>query len=420
MLSRLFVFLFALTLTAAAQTYTPKTIRFEGAQNQDASQLLSLTGWKIGGPITKQEIEAGLQKLADTGSFTDINWHADNAALVITLTAAAGSVDLPVRFTNFVWWTPQDLERQVEARVPLYHGELTETGTLTTQVEAALTAIAQEKGIAITVAAIGPRDPTAQHGTLALSIDHPSIVFGDLQIADAKPAFGPTVADFKKGLRNQDFDVAMTAGTIRADGTDIFHNAGYLDVTIDPPVFSPPHAISNGYTVDATATVHPGELYRVTALNLPNPAPPFSEADLRKLADLKVGDPASPMGLDISTKQASFAYQGRGYLDADAISSTTIDNVTHGVSYAINITRGDLYHLASVDLSAAPKLQQSLARDPHLAPGAVADAHVMQTIRQALTEENLLRSFRVNSRRNRAAHTLDIVLVPAESHSPGS
>jgi hypothetical protein len=35
-----------------------------------------------------------------------------------------------VRFANFVWWQPAELEKLVEARVPLFHGELPINGSL--------------------------------------------------------------------------------------------------------------------------------------------------------------------------------------------------------------------------------------------------------------------------------------------------
>lgn len=401
----------ALTRPMGAQTYNPKAIHFEGSPGLDPIDLLRVSGLHAGAPLTKAEIEAGLQKLADTGSFTQISYTVNDTALTITLTSAAGAQALPVRFTNFVWWQPAELEHAVEARVPLYHGELALTGSLTDPVKAALVALAREKGLDIIVSADRSSDPVTHQQTVAFSIQQPSIRFGTLHIDAVRPAFGPTTDDFIAGLRGQDFDSALTAFTITHDGANIFRNAGFLDAAVDPPVFSPPRAEGTNYAVDATATVRRGELYRVAQLQILT-QPPLSESDLRKISDLKTGDPASPMGLLISSQRIARAFQDRGYLTADAQTSSTIDHVAHSVAYAISVTPGPLFHLAHIDASAMPQaVQSALAHDRRLAPGSVADAQLLSALREDCTKENI-HSLSFSRLLDRNAHTVTYELQP--------
>ncbi|HEY5382602.1 MAG TPA: POTRA domain-containing protein [Acidobacteriaceae bacterium] len=412
---------FALAHPASAQTYTPKAIHFEGSPGLDPADLLRLSGLREGVPLTRAEIEAGLQKLADTGSFTDIGYTVNNTALTVKLTTAAGSQMLPVRFANFVWWQPEELERAVEARVPLYHGELALTGSLTDLVKAALVALAHDKGLNITVDAERSTDPATQKKAIAFSIEQPSIRFGTLHIDAAQPAFGPTTGDLIGGLRGQDFDSSLASFTITHDGADIFHNAGFLDAVVDPPVFSAPHSEGAAFTIDATATVHRGELYRITQLQLAA-QPPLAESDLRKLSDLKTGAPASPMGLTISGQRIALAYQSLGYLTADAHTASTIDNVGHAATYAISVTPGPLFHLARIDASALPEAAQSrLAHDSRLTPGVVADAHLFGAILEDFQKANL-HAPSLDRRLDRAAHTVTLVLqsgtAPRVPHQP--
>jgi hypothetical protein len=400
---------FALAHPVPAQTYTPKAIHFEGSPGLDSAALLQLSGLHEGVPLTKAEIEAGLQKLADTGSFTTLSYVVNDTALIIKLTTAAGGQMLPVRFTNFVWWQPEELERAVEARVPLYHGELALTGSLTDSVKSALVALAHDKGLTITVDAERSADPVTRHPTIAFSIEQPSIRFGTLHIDAARPAFGPSTADLIGGLRGQDFDSALASFTITHDGADIFRNAGFLDATVDPPVFSAPRLEGTGYTIDASATVHRGELYRITALQL-TAAPPLSESDLRKISDLKSGDPASPMGLLISSQRIARAYQSKGFLAADAQTSSTLDNVGHTAAYAISPTPGPLFHLARLDASAMPEtLQTALARDHRLAPGSIADAHLFGAIQEDCSK-SAGHFVSIDRHLDRAAQTVTLVI----------
>src|SRR5581483_5777347 len=103
----------------------------------DSAELLQQTGWHQGVPITKAEVEAGMQKLADTGAFTGLSYVVNDTALTVKLTSPAGSQALPVRFSNFVWWQPDQVRMLVEARVPLSRGDLVLTGRLADEVQTA-------------------------------------------------------------------------------------------------------------------------------------------------------------------------------------------------------------------------------------------------------------------------------------------
>jgi hypothetical protein len=128
-----------------AQTYRPKEIRIEGADSMDKAELLQTAGFRVGVPITKEEIEAGLQRLGDTGMFTGIGYTVGPAALVVKLTPSAYAQLMPVRYINFVWWKPGELTPLIQARVPLYTGKLPQSGSLMNQVEVVLVALLREK-----------------------------------------------------------------------------------------------------------------------------------------------------------------------------------------------------------------------------------------------------------------------------------
>jgi outer membrane protein assembly factor BamA len=140
------LFFCVLSQAALAQTYTPKQILIKGADGMDTQQLIDITALKPG-PMTRQEIKAAMQRLADTGFFTDLNYTVSSDALILTLTPSSSAQFVPVRYTNFVWWTPSELTTLIQARVPLYQGKLSLKGSMLDQVEAALVAILKQKGI---------------------------------------------------------------------------------------------------------------------------------------------------------------------------------------------------------------------------------------------------------------------------------
>jgi outer membrane protein assembly factor BamA len=179
-------------LPALSQTYTPKQILIKGADGMDTQQIIGITALKPGS-MTKQDIEAALQRLADTGLFNDLNYTVSSDALVVTVTPSAAAQLVPVRFTNFIWWTPSELNVLIQARVPLYQGKLSLKGSMIEQVEAALVAILKQKGIDAEVTPI----EGISGNSLALAISRPSIVLGNIDVQGSLPTVASKLADIK-------------------------------------------------------------------------------------------------------------------------------------------------------------------------------------------------------------------------------
>jgi len=411
-LLRSFALLAALSpaLPVVAQTYTPKTIRIEGATGMDTDQLLGIANLKPG-TLSKEQIEGALQRLGDTGMFTDLSYTVSSEALVFKVTAPATSRSLPVRYANFVWWRPEELEKLVEARVPIFQGKLPFSGTLTEQVEAALTALLGEKGIDAKVEAVQSTDVAGGPVTgVALTITRPEILVGQTHVEGASPAFTAKLDVMGRSIAGQDFGIEETSRTIRQRLSDIYEDAGYLDVANDPPSFAPPRKDMDRFLIDATVVVHPGEMYRITQIDLPA-VPPVSAAELAKAAGIKTGDPAGAAALRLAKGELAKAYQDRGYLDAFATEETNKDSAAHTVVYSFHFTPGEVYHLAGVDATALPPdVQKTFANDPELRPGVVASAEMKQEVFQILHEKNLLQSVKVQMDTDSAQRTLKVVL----------
>ena len=84
---------------ASAQTYDPKSIRFvstDPSQHLDSAELLRISGLQQGVALTKEEIDAALQKLGDSGAFIDLSYTVNATALTIKLTPAPGGEPLAV------------------------------------------------------------------------------------------------------------------------------------------------------------------------------------------------------------------------------------------------------------------------------------------------------------------------------------
>jgi outer membrane protein assembly factor BamA len=399
-------------LTAPAQTYTPKTIRVDAPSTVDTAEALRIAALPTNVPLTKQQIEAALQRIANTGLFSDVGYTVNATELVIKLTPSASSQLQPAHFSNFVWWQPAELESLLEAAVPGYHGQLPVAGTLTDQVKAALVALLHAKGVDATVDA---HENGFSADSVTLSIVSPAIVIGDVQFQNSLPALRPQITTLQHRLHGQDFDIAESTKTVQDSVNDIYENAGYLAVDTSAPTYSAPHKDLLTYAVDLSSTITPGDIYHVANLHI-NAQPPVSQADLAKAANIKPGDVASLAAQRLALSEMQQVYASQGYFDAKVLFTLHQDNGVHTVEYACNFVPGEIYHFASIDTSALALDQQAaFARAFTVAPGAIANADLRAAVSKALQSLHLTFPVGLNMVADSKNHTVKIVLKTSAS-----
>ncbi len=416
---RLRHFFLALVLTAeaAAQTYKPKQIRLEGADGLDKADILHTLNLKEGTAMSKTEIETALQRLADSGAFTDVSYTVNDSTLIITLKPAEGAQALPVRFSNFVWWQPAELEALVEKRVPLFHGKLPLTGELTKEVIAALSALVAEKGVPDAKISAGLSTSEGSGNgvsSIALTITSPQIILGDIKLLGAAPNVRSQLDVVSSKLAGQEFDSVESAAAIRNSIADTHKNVGYLDAAVDAPEFGAPHLDMLSYEVDASVLVHPGELYHVSSLDL-NVPPPVTSEEAARVTGLRVGQAAGAMYFKIAAESLARAYASHGFLETHITAASDHNKANHTVAYRFSIDPGVLDHVTSINGSALSLEQrETFAEQFQGKPGAPADAAMVQEILRVLHAMHAEKSIHISQRLNRKTHTVEILLEPVK------
>ena len=379
----------ALPRPVVAQTYNPKSIRFvstDPSQHLDTDELLRISGLQQGVPLTKDEIEAALQKLGDSGAFADLSYTVNEAALTIKLTPAPGGQPLPVRFVNFAWWSQDELLKILEQRIPLFHGTLPLQGNQTGEVEDALVALLGEKGVpdARVTALPSSNSPGDPMNAVALSISSPAILVGQIHFDGAVPTVAEKLTTLAHALADRNFDLREVNTTIHDSTQAIFEDAGYLDARQDPLVFTPPRKDLGGYVVDVQVPMHPGPLYHIGSIAI-HPEPPLTDSDLRVVLPFKTGDPASAADVRTAVSALAHVYGDHGFLQARASANLDKNVSNHTVDYSFTFSPGAQFHLASIDASALPtELQQEFSGLWHVAPGALVDKGFQANLRDTL------------------------------------
>jgi outer membrane protein assembly factor BamA len=140
---------------------------------------------------------------------------------------------------------------------------------------------------------------------------------------------------------------------------------------------------------------------------------PLSQSEANTAAGIKSGEIASAVALRVADGEIAKAYGDHGYRGARVTHQSTLDHAAHTASYTFAIVPGDIYHLASVDISAlTPEQQAAFTNSFHTAPGAIADISVNRDIAKAVFGMNGSKSITISMNIDNANHTVKIVLKP--------
>ena len=358
--------------TARAQ-YSIATVTFHHPGPYTIPELLAASGLEPGQALMNDSLGNAAQRLLNTGLFSDatIDYTSTGKARDIVVDLKPIPLDklLPASFENFVWFTPDELTAGIHAHVPLYRGVASDAGTLPDDIHSALQQMLTAKGItAILSHAI--IEPTNLHPQLTVDfkVDTPHIVLAKADITGIPDALQPDTLHSLQRLEGEPYNEGLTSVTIEDTILAPAHAAGYLNAKLTD-IQRSPTPTANGLAVTYTATLVPGDAYKVSTVTW-NPTPLYSAADFARDAKLHPGDPASNSALRDTETPISNAYLLQGYMDVYILPHPILDAATHTVAYTLTVTPGNVYHLHSLNVTGlSPQARAVLDADLHLKPG---------------------------------------------------
>jgi outer membrane protein insertion porin family len=355
-----------------AQNYTPQKLLFTGADNYKTADLVAVTGLTPGKPVTAAEIDVAMQHLVDTGLFREMRYTVDGKALTFALTEVASDQLLPARYTNLVWWKPEELTPLVHARIPLFTGSVPVTGTMKEQIAAALSALVLEKGVKADVTSlVYSKSLGGANLGLGFSISQPVVEIGEVRVDGVSTGAESKVSVIKRRFAGQEYDVFETGPALSRNLSDAYLDLGYLDITVDPLAHGAPQISAMAITIDVSTTAHEGAVYHVSQMVWPESGV-VPKSVLADVAQLKRGDPASRIMLLSTISKVGDRYAAAGYLDAKVSVEPQKDEAQHQIAYTFGVVPGEQYRVGSVKAENLNAEQQAeFDRNWKLAPGDV-------------------------------------------------
>ena len=253
--------------------------------------------------------------------------------------------------------------------MPFYRGGIPPAGNLPDTINAALTSMLADKGVHATVvnASVAPTNAHPQP-TWEFRVDDPSVRLASATLTGTPAALASSMQRVIQHLSGSQYSDRVVADQLLSPLRD----AGYLDAQLTS-ISTTVEAATSGYAIRYTATVVRGDIFRVAAIAW-QPTAIYAQDAFTHDAKLHSGDLASQKSLLETEQSILSAYLHLGYLDAYVDAHPQQDATAHTVSYSLQVTPGEIYHLKSVtplNLSAAA--QKDFDFGWLLKPGAAYD-----------------------------------------------
>jgi outer membrane protein assembly factor BamA len=343
-----------------------------GSQRYHEDDLVRATGLSVNTQVTADDLQNAANYLGNSGAFASVQFLFKPAVGAKGVEADFQVTDaksyLPAVFENIVWFSDQDLREALHQAVPLFKGDIPNSGTMSDDVSAALRKFLASKGlpseVAYTMAAIFGGSPTAYKFKVAdANLKVRDVVL--LGVARMPP---DQLAKVVAPLKDTDYLRSDVAIVLEKNLTPIYQQRGYLKFAITE--IKPKVDEKSQVTIEATLSE--GDQYRLAGISWSGNTL-ISGDELTKHITLKPGSPVDALQLDRDLAQVRKLY---GKFGREAVSIKPVPAFANDtVSYAFQVIEGDLYHMGKLEIQGVePEQTRKLEQIWKLAEGQPYDA----------------------------------------------
>ena len=331
-------------------SYKVLSIKVKGVNRLKEDQVIAVSGLKIGEFAGESEFKQALQKLGDTGLFTDLtySYQYSSAGCRVELQVVESDKLVPIVFDNFVWFGDDELLDLLRPRVTLFDGRLPLDGDLPDKVDDALNAVLAERKIEGKADYLRAADMGGPIDSYVYKINLRAILVRNMDFPGAEPSEVPALQAVAKQLAGQEYLRTKMQMQEKLNFLPVYLARGYLKASFSDAQ-AKVGADGAETLVDVSFPVASGRQYRLTAIAWAGNRV-FPDGQLQDLIHLKNGDPANAVQLQDDLDEVHKLYGTKGYLFAHADASPEMDDTQSTVHYQISVTEGDLYRMGELQV----------------------------------------------------------------------
>ena len=376
-----------------ATAYKLISVKVTGSKRFKQDEVAAASGLPVGTIAHEDDFRKAARQLGESGAFNNIAFTYSYSAAGTKLEFQVTDADkfVPARFTDFVWFTDEELRQKVHEHVPLFSGDLPTTGRLPDQVSDVLQAILVENGIPGHVEYLRKKDKDEHPQAIDYNVAGVSIRIRRIEFPGAGPSELSPLETAGERLIDREYSREFMNSFTENTLLPIYHQRGYLKAACAPPQpkvvkLSDSHARESPQTtfVDVTFPVTPGKQYKVSGMELSGNKEFPAEA-LQPLLHARMGQPANTVQLEDDLRSVQELYGSRGYILANVKAGAQFDDDAGTVAYHLAVNEGSVFRMGELEFRGIDNnLTARLRAAWKIRPGDVYDAtYLKQFLPQA-------------------------------------
>jgi outer membrane protein insertion porin family len=386
---------------ALAQTPSGKTMRpmpssaykliavnVTGSKRFTSEEVGAASGLPIGTVAHEEDFKKAARQLGESGAFNNIafTYSYSSAGTKLEFQVTDADKFVPVGFTDFVWFSDEELRQRLHERIPLFKGELPTSGRLPQQVSDVLQAMLVERAVPGIVEFMQHADKGGKVESIDYNVAGVSIRIHHAEFPGAGAGELPTLQDAAEKMVNREYSRAYMNSFVEQTVVPILHEHGYLKAacgTPQPRVVKPASSESGENrqpptSVDVSFPVTPGVQYKLTGwVWSGNKA--ISANELQPLLHAKAGQVANTLQLTDDLRAVQELYGSRGYILAAVKVNAEFDDAAGSVAYHLVVNEDSVFHMGELEFRGIDNnLTARLRAAWKLRPGDVYDSSYLK------------------------------------------
>ncbi len=359
-------------VAGAADHFNLARIVVTGSQRYREDDLVRAAGLTVNTQVTPNDLQEAANRLGNSGAFASVQFLfkpvVGGKGVEADFQVADAEKYLPAVFENFVWFSEQEVQAAVHQAVPLFSGELPTSGSMSDDVSAALAKFLASKGLPSEISYIMSANFGGLPTAYKFKVAGANLKVRDVVLAGAAHMAPEQLAKAVEPLKGTEYLRSDVAIVLEKNLTPIYQQRGYLKFAITE--IKP--KIDEKSQVTVEATLSEGEQYRLAGLSWSGNTL-ISSDELTKHITLKTGSAVDGPQLERDLAQVRKLY---GKFGREAVIIKPVPAfVGDTVSYAFQVTEGDLYHMGKLEIQGVePEQAHKLEQIWKLAEGAPYDA----------------------------------------------
>lgn len=369
-------------------SYKLIAVKVAGSKRFTQQEIALASGLPVGTIAREPDFQKAARQLGESGAFSNISFTYSYSAAGTKLEFQVVDAEkfVPVKFTDFVWFTDDQLRAQLHQRVPLFNGELPTTGRLADQVSDVLQAMLVENAVPGHVEYAPTKDKKGDVQSIDYDVAGVSIRIHKAEFPGAGANELPLLSEAAERMIDREYSRAYMSNFVEHNILPILREHGFLKAACAPAepkvvkvANAEPGATGQLPTfVDVIFSVTPGAQYKLSGWEWSgNKA--ISTQDLQLLIHAKVGQVANTVQLTDDLRAVQSLYGTQGYITAAIRVEAEFDDASGTAAYRLEVNEGPQFRMGELEFRGLDNnLTARLRAAWKLRPGDVYDASYLE------------------------------------------